>query len=100
MFEAKLAIVRHLRECWPYGVTLTPSSLSPALSARTFVEAAQALQDHGLIMYEVLLIGAGPEPILRGAMLTRKGQFWEPGIDHGSGRFALRGGYLGACCEP
>ncbi len=27
-------------------------------------------------MYEVLLVGAGPEPILREAMLTRKGQFW------------------------
>ena len=100
MFEAKLAIVRYLRECWPYGETLSPSSLSPKLSARTFVEAVQKLQDHGLIMYEVLLVGAGPDPILRGAMLTRKGQFWEPGLERGSSRFAFRSGYLGTCCEP
>lgn len=100
VFEARLAIVRHLRECWPYSETLTPSSLSPTPSAPAFVQAAQELQDHGLIMYEVLLVGAGPEPILREAMLTRKGQFWEPNLEGGSSRLALRGGHLGACCEP
>lgn len=100
MFEAKLAIVRYLRECWPHSDTVTPSSLSPPLSARPFVEAAQTLQDQGLIMYEVLLIGAGPEPILHGAMLTRKGQFWEPDLERDSSRLALRGRYFGACCEP
>lgn len=81
MFEAKRAIIRYLRGCWPHSDTITPRFISPALSSGAFVEAAQGLQDQGLIMYEMLLIGAGPEPLLREASLTRKGQFWEPDFE-------------------
>ena len=73
--EAKLAIVHYLRECWPNPSTVTPRFVATGMAARAFVEAAVALQDEGVIMYEILLIGAGPEPILRDALLTRKGQF-------------------------
>lgn len=72
--EAKLAIVHHLHGCWPNPSTVTPRFVAAGMSARAFIEAAVALQDEGLIMYEILLIGAGPEPILRDALLTRKGQ--------------------------
>lgn len=100
MFEAKRAIVRRLRESWPDSETLTPSCVSPALPSRTFVEAAQALQDQGLIMYEVLLVGAGAEPMLRGAMLTRKGQFWGADLERVSADSTGDGCYLRASCEP
>lgn len=80
MFEAKLAIIEYLRGCWPNSETVTPHFVSPTVSSAAFVEAAQRLQDQGLIMYEVLLVGAGPEPMLREALLTRRGQLWEPDL--------------------
>lgn len=97
--EAKLAIVRYLRECWPHSHTMTPRHVSASLSHRTFVQAAQELQDQGLIMYEMLLVGAGPEPMLLGAILTRKGQVWGAEQEAASGGSAPGGRYLGACCE-
>ena len=56
MFEAKLAIVRYLRRFLPYSDTITPRFVSPEVSSRAFVEAAQGLQDQGvptrLIVYK------------------------------------------------
>lgn len=81
LLEAKLAIVRYLRRCWPNSETITPRLVAANLPHERFVEAAQSLQDDGLVMYEVLLIGTGPEPELRDALLTRKGQLWAPGSE-------------------
>lgn len=75
---------------------MTPRSFSPEVSARAFVEAAQVLQDEGLIMYEILLVGTGPEPVLREAAVTRKGQSWEPGGGEGSGAIEARCRHPGA----
>ena len=99
MFEAKLAIVRYLRRFLPYSDAITPRFVSPVVSSLAFVEAAQGLQDQGPIVYEVLLVGAGREPILGEAMLTRKGQQWEPGGD-ASGHLATGRRHFGACCKP
>lgn len=62
-----------LRE-WPEPIDLTPSKTGLAERHRDFVQAAVALQDTGLIMYEALLVGTGPEPCARNACLTTKGR--------------------------
>jgi hypothetical protein len=72
--EARQAILRHLRREWPDSVDLTARSLVPAVSDADFLTACIALQDDGMIMYEALLVGTGPSPMLVAAVLTRKGQ--------------------------
>ncbi len=71
---ARRAIIDHLRREWPFPVTLTNETLATQVPERVFVEAAARLQEEGLIMYEALLIGAGPAPQLIDAVLTRRGQ--------------------------
>jgi hypothetical protein len=71
---ARQAILRHLRREWPDSVDLTARNLSPGISDADFLGACVALQDDGLIMYEALLVGTGPSPMLVAAVLTRKGQ--------------------------
>lgn len=74
--DVRDAIVRFLQRSWPDCDSLRPRLLDPRPTDRAFVQAAISLQEEGLIMYEVLLIGAGPEPEIRDALLTRKGQLW------------------------
>ncbi len=71
---ARQAILRHLRLEWPDSVDLTARHLPPGFSDADFLAACVALQDDGLIMYEALLVGTGPSPMLVAAVLTRKGQ--------------------------
>jgi len=71
---ARQAILRHLRREWPDSVDLTARNLLPGISESDFLAACVALQDDGLIMYEALLVGTGPSPMLVAAVLTRKGQ--------------------------
>ena len=77
--SARRAIVEQLRREWPYPASVTPQTLPERVPDRVFVEAAARLQEEGLIMYEALLIGAGPVPQLIDAALTRRGQLWERG---------------------
>lgn len=72
--SARRAIIAHLRREWPFPVTLTSETLAGSIPERAFVEAAARLQEEGLIMYEALLLGAGPVPQLIDAALTRRGQ--------------------------
>jgi hypothetical protein len=81
---AQRAILRHLRREWPDSVDLTARNLLPGISDADFLAACVALQDDGLIMYEALLVGTGPSPMLVAAVLTRKGQA-EPGADNSGG---------------
>ena len=74
---ARKAIVEQLRREWPYPLTITPQNIAERVSDRVFIEAAKGLQEEGLIMYEALLIGAGPAPQLLDAALTRRGQLLE-----------------------
>lgn len=71
---ARAAILHHLRRDWPDSVDLSARALGPAIDTDDFLAAAVALQDDGLIMYEALLVGTGPAPLLVAAVLTRKGQ--------------------------
>jgi len=71
---ARAAILRHLHREWPDSTDLTARALSPRLGTADFLAAATSLQDDGLIMYEALLLGTGPSPLLVAAVLTRKGQ--------------------------
>jgi len=71
---ARNAILHHLRRDWPDSVDLSSRSLSSLVDTDDFLAAAVALQDDGLIMYEALLVGTGPAPLLLAAVLTRKGQ--------------------------
>ena len=71
---ARQAILRHLRREWPDSVDLTARNLAPPVSDADFLAACVALQDDGMIMYEALLVGTGPSPMLVAAVLTRKGQ--------------------------
>ena len=72
--DIRRAILAHLHRNWPDPVDLGAGGVSADEGDTAFVKAAVALQDEGLIMYEALLIGAGPSPTLVGALLTRKGQ--------------------------
>lgn len=74
---ARRAIIERLRREWPYPLSITPLTLLERVPDHIFVEAAAALQEDGLIMYEALLVGAGPLPRLVDAALTRRGQLWE-----------------------
>lgn len=71
---ARRSILRHLRREFPESLDLAARSLVPAVSDGDFLAACIALQDEGLIMYEALLVGTGPSPMLIAAGLTRKGQ--------------------------
>jgi len=71
---ARQAILRHLRREWPNSVDLTTRNLALGITDADFLAACMALQDDGMIMYEALLVGAGPSPMLLAAVLTRKGQ--------------------------
>lgn len=71
---ARSAILHHLRRDWPDSVDLSARTLGPTFGTDDFLAAAVALQDDGLIMYEALLVGTGPAPLLMAAVLTRKGQ--------------------------
>jgi len=71
---ARTAILQHLRRDWPDSVDLNARTLGTAIGTDDFLAAAVALQDDGLIMYEALLVGTGPTPLLLAAVLTRKGQ--------------------------
>lgn len=71
---ARMAILRHLRREWPDSTDLAARTLSPHVAFDDFLAAAISLQDDGLIMYEALLVGTGPSPLLVAAVLTRKGQ--------------------------
>ncbi len=77
--STRRAIVEQLRREWPFPLTVTPQTLPERVPDRVFVEAAARLQEDGLIMYEALLIGAGPVPQLIDAALTRRGQLWRSG---------------------
>jgi hypothetical protein len=77
--SARSAIIEQLRREWPYPLTITPQTLPARVPDRVFIEAAARLQEDGLIMYEALLIGAGPSPQLIDAALTRRGQLWNAG---------------------
>lgn len=79
--NAKRAIVEQLRREWPNPTTVTPQTLAGRVADRVFVMAASQLQEDGLIMYEALLIGAGPVPQLVDAALTRRGQLWQEAAD-------------------
>ena len=72
--RTKRAIIDQLRREYPYPLTVTPLTLAERAADSAFVEAAASLQEDGLIMYEALLIGAGPVPQLLEAALTRRGQ--------------------------
>lgn len=76
---ARKAIVEQLRREWPYAASLTPHTIAGRVADAVFVEAAAGLMEEGLIMYEALLVGAGPSPRLVDAVLTRRGQLWESG---------------------
>jgi len=71
---AQQAILRHLRREWPDSLDLSVRDLGSGISDGEFLGACVALQDQGLIMYEALLVGTGPSPVLVAAVLTRKGQ--------------------------
>jgi len=71
---ARQAILRRLSREWPDSVDLTVRDLAPGISDADFLAACVTLQDDGLIMYEALLVGTGPSPMLVAAVLTRKGQ--------------------------
>ncbi|WP_347303428.1 hypothetical protein V5740_02040 [Croceibacterium sp. TMG7-5b_MA50] len=71
---ARAAILQHLRRDWPDSTDVVARDLGAALDTDAFIGAAVALQDEGLIMYEALLVGTGPSPLLVSAVLTRKGQ--------------------------
>jgi len=71
---ARQAILTRLRRDWPESVDLEARHMAPLLSEAEFLDACVALQDEGLIMYEALLVGAGPSPMLIAAVLTHKGQ--------------------------
>jgi hypothetical protein len=71
---ARNAILQHLRRDWPDSVDLSARALGTGIATDDFLAAAVALQDDGLIMYEALLVGTGPAPLLMAAVLTRKGQ--------------------------
>lgn len=72
--EARQAILARLRREWPDSLDLTARSLVPPVPDSDFLAACVALQDEGMIMYEALLVGTGPSPMLVAAVLTRKGQ--------------------------
>jgi len=72
--RTRRAILDQLRREYPYPLTVTPLTLAERAPDSAFVEAAATLQEEGLIMYEALLIGAGPVPQLLEAALTRRGQ--------------------------
>ncbi|WP_375272223.1 hypothetical protein [Sphingomonas sp.] len=69
------AVLRVLHLNWPHPLDLAPSTLDPAAVGEDglFVQSIRALVDEGLIAIEALLIGAGDEPVARGALLTHKG---------------------------
>lgn len=71
---ARQAILARLRRDWPESVDLEARQFAPAISEAEFLAASVALQDAGLIMYEALLVGAGPSPMLISAVLTHRGQ--------------------------
>ncbi len=71
---ARQAILERLRHDWPDSCDLEAREFAPQYSEAEFLDASVALQDEGLIMYEALLVGAGPSPMLIAAMLTHKGQ--------------------------
>ncbi len=73
--EIMIAIIGVLHRAWPLPVTLSPSALDPPFADvdRLFVEAIHNLVSEGLVEVEALLVGALPEPVARGALLTRKG---------------------------
>ena len=75
---AREAILARLRREWPDSLDLTAQSLVPAVRNSDFLAACVALQDEGMIMYEALLVGTGPSPMLVAAVLTRKGQAASP----------------------
>ncbi|WP_126665468.1 hypothetical protein [Croceibacterium ferulae] len=70
----RAAILHHLRRDWPDSVDLSARALGVGVATDDFLAAAVTLQDEGLIMYEALLVGTGPAPLLMAAVLTRKGQ--------------------------
>ena len=74
---ARRALLERLEPEWPFALTLTPADLSERVADRAFIAAAARLQEEGLLMYEALLIGAGPAPRLIDAALTRRGQLRE-----------------------
>jgi hypothetical protein len=71
---ARQAILSRLGRDWPESVDLEARHFAPKLTEAEFLDACVALQDEGLIMYEALLVGAGPSPMLIAALLTHKGQ--------------------------
>lgn len=71
---ARQAILARLGREWPDSLDLTARSLVPTVPDGDFLAACVALQDEGMIMYEALLVGTGPSPMLVAAVLTRKGQ--------------------------
>jgi hypothetical protein len=70
---ARDAILQRLRRDWPDSADIFARELD-GIGTDAFIGAAVALQDEGLIMYEALLVGTGPSPLLVSAVLTRKGQ--------------------------
>ena len=66
-------ILQRLRASWPDTVTLTATDVGLAGDDRAFVRTVVALQDHGWLMFEAMLVGVGPEPYVVDAVLTAKG---------------------------
>lgn len=70
-----VAIIGALHRAWPQPLDLAPTGLDPPFAGedRLFVEAIHNLVSEGLVALDALLVGAGPEPVARQAVLTRKG---------------------------
>jgi hypothetical protein len=72
--ELVLSLAAPLLKGWPEPFDLTPSGAGLAERHGDFMQVAVALQDSGWIMYEALLVGAGPEPRAVNACMTAKGR--------------------------
>lgn len=59
---------------WPNPLTLYPSLLRSDMTHKDFLAAISLLQDLGMIMTEMLLVGNGTEPKAIDVLITRKGQ--------------------------
>ncbi|MXO66289.1 hypothetical protein [Altericroceibacterium endophyticum] len=68
------AFIRYLQGIWPNSADVSPADLSVEVSDKQFLATAVDLQDAGLIMYEAIVFGAQPFPVVNQVMLTRKGQ--------------------------
>lgn len=71
--NAQTALLRLLAGCWPEARDVSPDDLPLTVDDRAFLAAALVLRDGGFVLYEAMLVGTGPRPVLDQAMLTHKG---------------------------